>query len=326
MLQRFSLRALLQLWPLATFVLLVVGDCPRWTGRFRDCTCGVSYGDEEVRCCTADTCQEPQLFSHNRTCRPFLCQNGGQFNSQRRDCDCQPGFFGLCCERGELERCIAYLVIGWKRYWCGTRPTWAAKQMCNTNWLYCKLAHSYLTTAFPHKASTPSGSCEVLISCATFVIHSWFDVLCPSETEFCGGTLFAPSGVLSSPGYPNRYNNSLRCLWRISTDPIRRVALGNAGSMFEVEPGTTRHSCNHDWVAVYDGLSHRSPLIGRFCGTMMPTVRSSGRHMLVEFSTDWQQRRKGFQLHYLTFFAGAPPHNNNKCVCVERAKICIATD
>ena len=111
-------------------------------------------------------------------------------------------------------------------------------------------------------------------------------------------------GNLSSPGYPNHYSNSLRCVWRISTDPIRRVALGNAGAMFEVEPGTTRQSCNHDWVAVYDGHTHNSPLIGRFCGDMMPTVRSSGRHMLVEFSSDWQQRRKGFQLHYITFFAG----------------------
>ena len=93
-------------------------------------------------------------------------------------------------------------------------------------------------------------------------------------------------------------------MWKISTDPIRKIALGNAGSLFEVERGTTRRSCNHDWVAVYDGASHTSRLIGRFCGNMMPTVRSSGQHMLVEFSSDWQQRRLGFQLHYLTFFAG----------------------
>ena len=37
--------------------------------------------------------------------------------------------------------------------------------------------------------------------------------------------------------------------------------------------------------------------------------------MLVEFSSDWQQRRKGFQLNYLTFFAGTP-----NSVCVEGAK------
>ena len=74
--------------------------------------------------------------------------------------------------------------------------------------------------------------------------------------------------------------------------------------MFEVEHGTTPRSCNHDWVAVYDGETHYSPLIGRFCGVNMPTVRSSGHHMLVEFSTDWQQKRQGFQLHYITYFAG----------------------
>ena len=110
--------------------------------------------------------------------------------------------------------------------------------------------------------------------------------------------------MLSSPGYPDPYSNKLRCVWRISTDPIRRIALGNAGDLFELEQGTTQDSCNHDWLAVYDGSSQKSRLIGRYCGNTMPTVRSSGRHLLVEFSTDWQQRRRGFQLHYITFFAG----------------------
>ena len=96
----------------------------------------------------------------------------------------------------------------------------------------------------------------------------------------------------------------MRCLWRISTDPLRRVAIGSVGGQFEVEEGTTHDSCNHDWVAVYDGDTQAARMIGRFCGTSLPTVRSSGRHMVVEFSSDWQQRRKGFQLQYITFFSG----------------------
>ena len=87
--------------PLATCLLLALTEeCPRYVGSFRDCTCGVSFRDEEVRCCTPDTCQAPQLSSTNLTC-PFVCQNGGMFNPEQRDCSCPRGFYGLCCERGE---------------------------------------------------------------------------------------------------------------------------------------------------------------------------------------------------------------------------------
>lgn len=87
------------LLPLAACLFLALA-CPRWQGTFRDCTCGVRYRDEEVRCCNSETCEEPELISRNRTC-PFLCQNGGEFDAKNRECDCPPGFFGLCCERGE---------------------------------------------------------------------------------------------------------------------------------------------------------------------------------------------------------------------------------
>lgn len=97
MLLRYSLGFLLQL---AACLFLALAQCPHWRGKFRDCTCGVRYRDEEVRCCNPETCEEPDMFSRNRTCS-FRCQNGGKFDAINRECSCPPGFFGLCCERGE---------------------------------------------------------------------------------------------------------------------------------------------------------------------------------------------------------------------------------
>ena len=106
--QRCSFSLFMQLLlVVACLPLAVSGRCPRWRGDFRDCTCGIAYQDEEVRCCTADTCEAPVLVSHNRSC-PFLCQNSGVFDRKLRQCTCQPGFFGLCCEQGKLIH-IAYL-------------------------------------------------------------------------------------------------------------------------------------------------------------------------------------------------------------------------
>lgn len=100
MAQKKGRSLLLYLASLAACMLLAFAECPRWRGRFRDCTCGVSYRDEETRCCTADTCEAPVLISRNLTC-PFFCMNGGIRDRDQLKCSCQPGFFGLCCERGE---------------------------------------------------------------------------------------------------------------------------------------------------------------------------------------------------------------------------------
>ena len=102
-----SHRLLLALFaPLAVCFLLACAqlECPRWRGSLRDCTCGVIYRDEEVRCCTPDTCVAPQLISRNLSCPllcPFLCLNGGVFDAEQRRCSCPLGFYGLCCEQGQ---------------------------------------------------------------------------------------------------------------------------------------------------------------------------------------------------------------------------------
>ena len=97
-------------------------------------------------------------------------------------------------------------------------------------------------------------------------------------------------------------------MWKIHTDPLRRIALGVRENNFEVEPGSSIYSCNHDWLSVYDGDSKDARRIGSFCGSNgmrgFHTIHSSGRHLYVEFLSDGQQRRAGFHLEYLNFFQG----------------------
>lgn len=46
-----------------------------------------------------------------------------------------------------------------------------------------------------------------------------------------------------------------------------------------------RTACAEEYIAVYDGTSPDSPLIGRFCGNQVPDVTTSGRHIFIQFVT-----------------------------------------
>lgn len=77
-------------------------SCPRFVGKYRDCTCGVEYRDIEERCCNSFTCYEPVLRSENFSCT-FECQNGGTRNTRGgRPCFCQKGYHGICCQKGNV--------------------------------------------------------------------------------------------------------------------------------------------------------------------------------------------------------------------------------
>ena len=129
--------------------------------------------------------------------------------------------------------------------------------------------------------------------------------LLPPEA-ICGGTFFAPEGEFKSPLYPNGYPNNIRCVWKIATDPERRIAIGVKEDNFHVEQGSTKYSCNYDWISIYDGENKGGRRFGSYCGTGMrtfQTVHSTGRFLYIEFKTDHKERRNGFHLQYKTFFA-----------------------
>ena len=129
-----------------------------------------------------------------------------------------------------------------------------------------------------------------------------------SPPGICGGIVLEPNGTIRSPGFSVRdYPNNFRCVWRISTDEERRIAISVKDKQFDVEQGTSVYSCNRDWLDIYDGENKQAQRIGSYCGKGMrtlETVQSRGRHLYIEFKTDKQQRRKGFELHYTTFLRG----------------------
>uniref|UniRef100_UPI00398F64EE cubilin n=1 Tax=Pristiophorus japonicus TaxID=55135 RepID=UPI00398F64EE len=109
----------------------------------------------------------------------------------------------------------------------------------------------------------------------------------------CGGTLNG-NGVIQSPYYPNSYPHDKTCEWVIN-QPEGQVVTLNFIS-FDIENAT---NCNHDYVEVKDGAVVDSPLIGKYCGTIIPPiVQSVQRSMYIKFKTDSKMANNGFQATY----------------------------
>uniref|UniRef100_A0A8C5NLT2 CUB and Sushi multiple domains 2 n=4 Tax=Passeriformes TaxID=9126 RepID=A0A8C5NLT2_JUNHY len=85
----------------------------------------------------------------------------------------------------------------------------------------------------------------------------------------CFFNFTSPSGTVLSPNYPEEYGSSLHCVWLIIANPESRIHL--AFNDFDVEP-------QFDFLAVKDGATAESPVLGTFSGSHIPSsLTSSGK-------------------------------------------------
>ncbi|XP_061094184.1 cubilin [Conger conger] len=109
----------------------------------------------------------------------------------------------------------------------------------------------------------------------------------------CGGTL-SGSGQIRSPFYPNPYPHEKTCEWVI-TQPLGYVVTFSFLT-FDIESSS---GCRYDYLEVRDGSTANSPLIGRYCGNLVPDlVQSTQRSMFVRFWADGSINSHGFTAQY----------------------------
>ncbi|XP_009080620.1 PREDICTED: deleted in malignant brain tumors 1 protein [Acanthisitta chloris] len=124
--------------------------------------------------------------------------------------------------------------------------------------------------------------------------------------NFCGGSITNSSGTLQSPSYPGNYPDNADCVWEIQVENNFRVTLTFRDIV--MQSGT----CQHDYIEVYDGPQHSSPLLGRFCSGSFPTYISSANMMTVRFHSDSRYSFRGFQAHY----SSIPADHNTTLLCL----------
>uniref|UniRef100_A0A7N5JRY2 CUB and sushi domain-containing protein 3 n=1 Tax=Ailuropoda melanoleuca TaxID=9646 RepID=A0A7N5JRY2_AILME len=106
----------------------------------------------------------------------------------------------------------------------------------------------------------------------------------------CLSNFTAPMGTVLSPDYPEGYGNNLNCIWTIISDPGSRIHL--SFNDFDLES-------QFDFLAVKDGDSSDSPILGTFTGAEVPSHLTSNSHILrLEFQADHSMSGRGFNITY----------------------------
>uniref|UniRef100_A0A3Q2Z7T0 Neuropilin n=1 Tax=Hippocampus comes TaxID=109280 RepID=A0A3Q2Z7T0_HIPCM len=116
----------------------------------------------------------------------------------------------------------------------------------------------------------------------------------------CSRNFTSPSGLIESPGFPDKYPHNLECSFIIVVPPSMDVSLTFLTFDLENDPlPGAEGDCKYDWLEVWDGLPGVGPLIGRYCGTMVPPeIQSSTGILSLSFHTDMAVAKDGFSARY----------------------------
>lgn len=113
----------------------------------------------------------------------------------------------------------------------------------------------------------------------------------------CGRTFQENSGTFSSPNYPNlSRGESEKCEWRITATHGERIVL----NITELDIFKS-NDCGSDYIEIKDGYWHKSPNLGRFCGSgrLVDPIISTGSRMLVTYITSAKSiEHRGFSASY----------------------------
>ncbi|GAB0086814.1 Cubilin [Sergentomyia squamirostris] len=114
------------------------------------------------------------------------------------------------------------------------------------------------------------------------------------HVEGCGGSLTNPTGVISSPNYPDIYPHHIHCNWAIKAPYGNSIEL--TISDFQLE---SSENCYYDGLAIYNGDNYTNP-ITKLCHvqTKPTTYTSNGAELSLKFYTDASLAGKGFNSSY----------------------------
>ncbi|XP_067092932.1 CUB and zona pellucida-like domain-containing protein 1 isoform X1 [Osmerus mordax] len=174
---------------------------------------------------------------------------------------------------------------------------------------YCPMGTNspYTTAAQPscrYNCGRDLGICSCNSSCQYYGNCCYdYSSYCPIGTNSpyttaaphlpCGENMYG-SGTFTSPYHPGYYHDNANCVWQLSVPAGQRVYL--SFTSLELE-----NCCNCDYVAVYDGPSVHSRLLGKLCSggnTTLDAFHSSSSYLTVVFRSDNSVVSRGFEAQF----------------------------
>lgn len=121
----------------------------------------------------------------------------------------------------------------------------------------------------------------------------------------CGRTFQENSASFTSPSYYSLVPPSEpeRCEWRITATHGERIVLNITDlDIFK------SNNCRSDYLEIRDGYWHKSPILGKFCGSgkVNDLIKSTGSRMLLTYTTTFRQiNMRGFAASYEAVCGGS---------------------
>ena len=105
----------------------------------------------------------------------------------------------------------------------------------------------------------------------------------------CGGVMDSPSGIITSPSFPDYYPPAQDCVYIISVPSAPYINLTFTTMDVACPPSgiASPSSYKYDFIEFRDGSEYDSPLIGKFCGnvsTVPKDIRSTQKYLRIRCS------------------------------------------
>lgn len=113
----------------------------------------------------------------------------------------------------------------------------------------------------------------------------------------CGGVLNSAYGSISSPNYPQDYNENAECFYRIVTSSGSKIKI----TFVELDLERTK-DCTDDYVEIFDGRDSNAFSFGKHCfkSPKSEIIETSSNFAFIKFRSDIFIGGKGFLLNYVT--------------------------
>ncbi|XP_036916668.1 cubilin [Sturnira hondurensis] len=107
-------------------------------------------------------------------------------------------------------------------------------------------------------------------------------------------------GHLKSPGWPGNYNNNMDCTVTLTAPQNHTISL--FFHSFSIEDSS---ECRRDFLEVRNGSESSSPLLGTYCGTLLPNpVFSQNHELYLRFKSDGATSGRGYEITWTSSPSG----------------------
>ncbi|XP_060728751.1 neuropilin-1a-like isoform X2 [Tachysurus vachellii] len=133
----------------------------------------------------------------------------------------------------------------------------------------------------------------------------------------CSRNFTALSGLIQTPGFPDKYPNNLECTLIIFAPKMSEIVLEFESFDMEQNPtGPAEASCRFDYLEIWDGYPTVGPHVGRYCGSSSPgRVVSYTGILSLSIHTDNAIAKGGFSCNYRIQSNHQPGHEQaNECL------------